>query len=93
MAALLSRAPPLSPRMMNIRHTFSRRSRRVDRVKNGSTLERVLTTAHFPAWPRLAAAEAATSRSAGGNPARSDSCSSTTIWVLSSARRFWLNFV
>ena len=93
MVALLSCASPLSPRMMNMRQTFSRRSRRVEKVRKGSVLERVLTMAHFPGLPCDTAAAAACSRRAGASPARSDSFSSSTICVPSSASRFWLNLV
>ena len=39
MMALLSVASPLSPRARNARKTFSRRSRRHENCRNGSTLE------------------------------------------------------
>src|SRR2546422_2571529 len=61
MVALLSCASPLSPRMMNMRQTFSRRSRRVEKVRKGSVLERVLTMAHFPGLPCDARSEEHTS--------------------------------
>ncbi|MGC3967347.1 MAG: hypothetical protein QM775_08245 [Pirellulales bacterium] len=41
MMALLSVFPPPSPRPTNIRQTFSRSSRRVEKAKKGSTLDRV----------------------------------------------------
>ena len=40
MIALLSVAPPLSPRAIQARNAFSRRSRRDEYCRNGSTLER-----------------------------------------------------
>ena len=93
MISLLSCSLPLSPRETNIRQTFSRRSRRAEKVRNGATLERVLRTAHWPVLPRDAAALAACSRCAGARPARSASSGSRTIWVPSSASRFCENFV
>jgi hypothetical protein len=48
MVALVSFASPLSPRPLKRFHTCSRRSRRSDEVRNGSTLDRVLTTTHLP---------------------------------------------
>ena len=41
-------ASPLSPRLLNFFQTRSRRSRRLEKVRNGSTLERVLTITHLP---------------------------------------------
>ena len=40
MIALLSVLPPLSPRAIQARNAFSRRSRRAENCRNGSTLER-----------------------------------------------------
>ena len=45
MVALVSFASPLSPRLLNFLQTISRRSRRGEDVRNGSTLERVLMIA------------------------------------------------
>ena len=43
--ALVSFASPLSPRLLNFFQTISRRSRRGENVRNGSTLDRVFTIA------------------------------------------------
>src|SRR4029079_9118877 len=85
----VSLSPPLSPRFLNAFHTCSRRSRRDDAARNGSTLDRVLTTAHLPSSLRSAAACAYVALSDGESPARSRSPS--TIQVFSSARTFLLN--
>ena len=91
MMALLSVAPPLSPRLTNARQTFSRAERTGEAARNGSTLERVLTTTNLPESLRAAAFEAAASFRPWGRPARS--ASESSIQVLSSASRFWLNLV
>ncbi len=78
MVALVSFSLPLSPRFLNAFHTFSRSSRRDDAVRNGSTLERVLTTAHLPDRLRSSAAALYAARSDSGRPARSAFFSSTT---------------
>ena len=88
--AFVSLASPLSPRLLNFFQTCSRRSRRVENVRNGSTLDRVLTIAHRPASLRSAAAAAAAETSDAGSPAGSSSRSST-IQVFSSASTFALN--
>ena len=54
----VSLSPPLSPRCLNAFHTFSRRSRRDDHCRNGSTLDRVLTTSDLPSSLRSPAAAA-----------------------------------
>ena len=56
--ALVSLASPLSPRLLNAFHTRSRRSRRDDEVRNGSTDDRVFTIAHLPSSFRSLAAAA-----------------------------------
>ena len=84
MIALVSFSPPLSPRFLNAFHTFSRRSRRDEALRNGSTLERVLTTAHLPASSRSSAAALYAATSDGDRPARSF-FDSRTIQVFSSA--------
>ena len=45
MTALLSVLLPLSPRAIQARNAFSRRSRRAENCRNGSTLERLKVTA------------------------------------------------
>ncbi len=45
---LVSLPSALSPRLLNFFQTRSRRSRRVENIRKGSTLERVLTMTHFP---------------------------------------------
>ena len=57
MIALLSVAPPLSPRAIQARNAFSRSSRRAENCRNGSTLERLKVTA-WPARPRSSASPA-----------------------------------
>src|SRR5213079_3266551 len=49
MIALLSVAPPPSPRTIQARKTFSRRSRRAENCRNGSTLERERVMTCLPA--------------------------------------------
>ena len=56
-------------------------------------LERVLRIAHLPAWPRDSAAAAAASRTDSGRPARSSGLSRSSMWSVSSASTFWLNWV
>ncbi len=84
MMALVSLASSLSPRLLNFFQTISRRCRRVENVRNGSTLDRVFTMAHDPARPRSSAAVFAAAATDAGSPSRSDSRSST-IHVFSSA--------
>ena len=52
MIGLLSCAPPLSPRLAHMASAFSRRSRRAEKVMNGSIDERVLAITHLPFRPR-----------------------------------------
>ena len=54
--AFVSFASPLSPRLLNFFQTFSRRSRRGENVRTGSTLDRVLTITHLPSSFRSDAA-------------------------------------
>ena len=56
MMALLSLALPLSPRAVKALKTFSRRSRRAELFRNGSTEERDSVTIALPAMPRSSAA-------------------------------------
>ena len=53
MVALLSLALPLSPRAVKALKTFSRRSRRAELFRNGSTEERDSVTIALPAMPAL----------------------------------------
>ena len=53
MVALVSFASPLSPRLLNFLQTISRRSRRGDDVRNGSTLDRVFTIASAACRPSV----------------------------------------
>ena len=55
MVALLSLALPLSPRVVKALKTFSRRSRRDELFRNGSTEERDSVTIALPAMPRSSA--------------------------------------
>src|SRR5262249_44662439 len=83
----------LSPRETSMRQTFSRKSRRDEEVRKGSTLERGLRIAHCPALPRGGAAAAAAPRTLGGKPTNSSSRSSRGIFVPSSARPLLLKAV
>src|SRR5207302_1466004 len=83
MISLLSCSLPLSPRETNIRQTFSRRSRRAEKVRNGATLERVLRIAHWPVLPR----DAAASRGKTGQWAILNTRSSVAPFLTFSARR------
>ena len=56
MVALLSLALPLSPRAVKALNTFSRRSRRLELFRNGSTKERDSVMIALPAMPRSSAA-------------------------------------
>ena len=56
MVSLLSLALPLSPRAVKALNTFSRRSRRVELFRNGSTKERDSVITALPAMPRSSAA-------------------------------------
>ena len=56
MVALLSLALPLSPRAVKALNTFSRRSRRVELFRNGSTKERDSVMTALPGMPRSSAA-------------------------------------
>ncbi len=53
MIALLSVLPPSSPRAIQARNAFSRRSRRAENCRNGSTLERDSVMTCLPAMPAL----------------------------------------
>src|ERR1043166_6516794 len=77
MIALLSVLPPLSPRAIQARNTFSRRSRRAENCRNGSTLDRPSVMTCLPAMSRSVAAERAACRTKSGRPARSSSPSRT----------------
>src|SRR5262245_66168636 len=66
MIALLSFPPPPSPRAIQARKIFSRRSRRAENCRNGSTLERDVVTACLPASPRSSAAARAAARTKSG---------------------------
>ena len=92
MVALLSLALPLSPRAVKALKTFSRRSRREELFRNGSTEERDSVTIALPAMPRSSAAALAAATKASGRPARSSSPSSMNQ-SCSSPSRWWLNEV
>ena len=66
MVALLSLALPLSPRAVKALKTFSRRSRRVELFRNGSTKERDSVTIALPAMPRSSAAALAAATKLSG---------------------------
>ena len=66
MVALLSLALPLSPRAVKALNTFSRRSRRVELFRNGSTEERDSVTIALPAMPRSSAAALAAATKLSG---------------------------
>ena len=85
MVALVSCESPLSPRLTNVRQTFSRRSRRVEYSRNGSTAERVLSTAPLALMPRDSAAAASAARVDAGRPSKSRSASRTSQCSFSSA--------
>ena len=70
MVALLSLALPLSPRAVKALKTFSRRSRRDELFRNGSTEERDSVTIALPAMPRSSASALAAATKASGRPAR-----------------------
>ena len=57
-----SLAAPLSPRAIQARKTFSRRSRRAENCRNGSTLDRDSVITCLPACPRSSAAARAADR-------------------------------
>ncbi len=71
--------------------TFSRRSRRAENCRNGSTEERESVTMCLPGWPRSAAPLAAAARNSSGRPARSSGPSSANTNARSSASTFWPN--
>ena len=52
MTARLSVSPPFSPRLIQALKIFSRRSRRAENCRNGSTEERDSVKAYLPGWPR-----------------------------------------
>src|SRR6266540_21257 len=79
MIALLSVGPPPSPRAIQARNTFSRRSRRAENCRKGSTLEREMVMTCLPASPRCSAAARAAAHTKSGSPARSSSPSSTSV--------------
>ena len=76
MVALLSLALPLSPRAVNALNTFSRRSRRAELFRNGSTKERDSVMIALPGMPRSSAAALAAAMKLSGRPSRSVSPSS-----------------
>ena len=92
MVALLSLALPLSPRAVKALKTFSRRSRRDELFRNGSTEERDSVTIALPSMPRSSAVALAAATKASGRPARSSSPSSMNQ-SCSSPSRWWLNEV
>ncbi len=71
MIAPLSCAPALAPRATKARNAFSRRSRRAENCRNGSSEERESVTACLPGCPRSAAVRAAAARKLSGRPTRS----------------------
>jgi hypothetical protein len=98
--ARLSVASPICPRLIQALNASSRRSRRAENCRNGSIEERDRVMTNLPSRPWSAAARAAESRSASGNPSKSRSvstrrqdCSSFSTFcencVASVARR-WL---
>ncbi len=76
MISLLSLALSLSPRAVKALNTFSRRSRRVELFRNGSTNERDSVTIALPAMPRSLAAASAAAIKLSERPSRSASPSS-----------------
>ena len=76
MTALLSLALPLSPRAVNALNTFSRSSRLVELLRNGSTEERDRVTIALPARPRSSAAAFAAATKLSERPSQSASPSS-----------------
>ena len=70
MTALLSLALPLSPRAAKALNTFSRRSRRAELFRNGSTEERDSVTIALPALPRSSAAALAAATKLSDRPAQ-----------------------
>ena len=92
MVALLSLVLPLSPRVVKALKTFSRRSRRDELFRNGSTEERDSVTIALPAMPRSSASAFAAATKASGSPGMSSSPSSMSQ-SCSSPSRWWLNEV
>jgi hypothetical protein len=92
MAALLSLALLLSPRAVKALNTFSRRSRRMELFRNGSTEERDSVTIALPSIPRSPAAALAAAMKLSGRPSRSASPSSMNQ-SCSSPSKWWLNEV
>ena len=78
---LVSFASPLSPRLLNFLHTISRRSRRGDDVRNGSTLDRVFTIARPPSTGVEVFSSASTLARNSANRAASS-------WLISDSRCF-----
>ena len=76
MVALLSLALLLSPRAVKALNTFSRRSRRLELFRNGSTEDRDSVTIALPAMPRSSAAAFAAATKLSERPSRSASPSS-----------------
>ena len=68
MVSLLSLALPLSPRAVKARNTFSRRSRRSELFRNGSTKDRDSVMIALPAMPRSSAAAFAVATKLVGQP-------------------------
>ena len=92
MVSLLSLALPLSPRAVKALNTFSRRSRRVELFRNGSTKERDSVMTALPAMPRSSAAALAAATKLSDRPSRSASPSSMNQ-SCSSPSRWWLKAV
>lgn len=76
MVALLSLSLPLSPRAVKALNTFSRRSRRVELFRNGSTKDRDSVMIALPGMSRSLAAALAEATKLSGRPSRSASPSS-----------------
>ena len=92
MTALLSLSLALSPRAVKARNTFSRRSRRLELFRNGSTKERDSVMTALPGMPRSSAAALAATIKLSDRPSRSASPSSMNQ-SCSSPSRWWLKAV
>src|SRR5258706_10807862 len=64
----VSLASPLSPLFLNRLQTASRKPRRAENDRNGSTHDRVLTMIHLPESPRSSAAALAAAAMEAGRP-------------------------
>src|SRR6202022_138026 len=62
--------PAASPRWIQARNAFSRRSRRAENCRKGATLERDKVMPCLPGRPRSAAVRAAAETSDAGRPAK-----------------------